>query len=240
MKKIILSTFLASALFVSCDKTDDKTEDEGNVAADKVYLPKKYITPDYTVDFTYDASKKLTKYSDSDGYIYSFTYNGNELISFESENEISKDTYTFTKQGNVITLQITGEVGEDTFTDTQTLTVDNNGNLLNDGYYSYTYDAKGNVTKMSSADEQLIYTYDDKNGMFKNLNLPKWVIVYFLSEQGHIVNNATSFSYTDEEFPEDNYSAQIQYEYNADNYPTKGTMTSSEGGSQIVTIQYVQ
>ena len=121
------------------------------------------------------------------------------------------------------------------------LEVDAKGNLINDGYFTYSYDANGNITKMTSDDsEEVKLTFDAKNGIFINLNLPKWVSTYILENQTNLVNNAVSINYEDSDFPEDNFTGTVKYDYNADNYPVKMEATSSTDGTFIQTIEYTK
>lgn len=243
MKKLVLSAFvLAGLMFTSCDKNDDNnTTEEGTVDVTKMYLPLKVTGDDYTTIYTYNNKGQLTKIAESDGYEYTFTYNGNQLVEFVEKELDTKTTYKFTQSGNIITLNLVGEVNGEIYHDTHKLEVDAKGNLINDGYFNYTYDANGNITKMKSDDsEEIILKFDDKNGIYKNVKLPQWVFAYIVSEQVNLVNNAVNIDYKDSDFPEDNFTGTVKYEYNADNYPVKMEATSSIDGTYIQTIEYTK
>lgn len=243
MKKVVLSAFvLAGLMFTSCDKNDDNNPiEEGTVDVTKMYLPSKIVSDDYTTTYTYNNKGQVTKITESDGYEYTFTYNGNQLVEVVSIDEVYKTTYTFTQSGTKLTLNMKGEFNGQTQTDTEELTLDSKGNLINDGYFTYSYDANGNITKMTSDDsEEVKLTFDAKNGIFKNLNLPKWVSTYILENQTNLVNNAVSINYEDLDFPEDNFTGTVKYDYNADNYPVKMKATSSTDGTYIQTIEYTK
>lgn len=243
MKKVVLSAFvLAGLMFTSCDKNDDNNPtEEGTVDVTKMYLPSKIVSDDYTTTYTYNNKGQVTKITESDGYEYTFTYNGNQLVEVVSIDEVYKTTYTFTQSGTKLTLNMKGEFNGQTQTDTEELTLDSKGNLINDGYFTYSYDANGNITKMTSDDsEEVKLTFDAKNGIFKNLNLPKWVSTYILENQTNLVNNAVSINYEDSDFPEDNFTGTVKYDYNADNYPVKMEATSSIDGTYIQTIEYTK
>lgn len=243
MKKVVLSAFvLAGLMFTSCDKNDDNNPtEEGTVDVTKMYLPSKIVSDDYTTTYTYNNKGQVTKITESDGYEYTFTYNGNQLVEVVSIDEVYKTTYTFTQSGTKLTLNIKGEFNGQIQTDTEELTLDSKGNLINDGYFTYSYDANGNITKMTSDDsEEVKLTFDAKNGIFKNLNLPKWVSTYILENQTNLVNNAVSINYEDSDFPEDNFTGTVKYDYNADNYPVKMEATSSTDGTFIQTIEYTK
>ncbi|MBA5791993.1 hypothetical protein H1R17_03690 [Flavobacterium sp. xlx-214] len=228
----------------SCKDDDDKKADEGTVDISKMYLPLKMTSDGYVTSFTYNNKGQVTKIVDTDGYEYSFTYNGNQLISFASIDPSSKTIYTFKQNGNTITINLDGNVNGEKVSDTHILEIDAKGNLLKDDEATYTYDSKGNNTKVSYGEgEEVILTFDDKNGIFKNLNLPKWVSTYLLSYNGNLVNNLLSYDYKDVDFPEDNNSSKITYEYNADGYPSKITSEyKDEAGtdSEVQTIEYTK
>lgn len=246
MKKLVLSAFvLAGFMFTSCDKNDDNnTAEEGTVDVSKMYLPLKITADDYTTNFTYNNKGQLTKIVESDGYEYTFAYSGNQLIEFVEKDGGGKTTYTFSQNGTTISLKMIGEYGGQKYEDTGVLTVDAAGNLINDGYFTYSYDTNGNNVKVVTNDEgsEANITFDNKNNTFKNLNLPKWVSNYLsLFNSGN--NNALSFKFVSEEDPEDNNSATMVYVYNADGYPTKVTATGTDYTgtyTETQTIEYTK
>lgn len=242
MKKIVLSAFvIAGLMFTSCDKNDDDaSQNEGNV-----YLPTKINSSDYTTIFNYDDNGLLTKIVESDGYEYTFSYSGDQLVEFvESETYQGNSyvtTYTFSQSGNTITIDYVYEYNGGSNSGTSTLEVDNKGYLINDDYFAYTYDANGNTVKMTSKyGDEATLTFDSKNGIFKNIKLPQWVLSYFLGYQTNHINNALSFEFVSTEDPEDNNSGTIVYEYNNDGYPTKTTAASTEDGTEVQTIEYIK
>src|SRR5690606_8926457 len=145
MKKIILSAFvLTGMLFTSCNDDDNITEDE-TVDVSEMYLPSKIVSEDYTTTFTYNNKGQLTKISESDGYEYTFSYNGSQLVEFVEKDNSGKTTYTCSQSDTTITLTMVGEYGSQKYNDTNTLKVDEKGNLIIDGYFTYSYDANGNI-----------------------------------------------------------------------------------------------
>ncbi|WLD24447.1 RHS repeat protein [Flavobacterium dauae] len=241
MKKIVLSAFLlAGLMFTSC-KDDDNKIDEGTVDISKMYLPLKITADDYTTNYTYNNKGQLTKIVESDGYEYTFAYSGNQLTSFVEIDSGTKTTYTFSQSGNIITVNLVGEVNGETLNDTHTLEVDAKGNLINDGYFIYTYDANGNnvIVEAENGDGIANLTFDTKNNVFKNLNLPKWVSNY-LSLFNSGSNNSLTFSFVSTEYPEDNNSGTMTYEYNADGYPTKATATSTDDTGTYTDTQTIE
>src|SRR5690606_6238867 len=238
---VLLVVVAAGLMFTSCKNDDNAAVDDGTVDVTKMYLPAKITADDYTTIYTYNNKGQVTKITESDGYEYLFNYSGNELVEVISIDEVYKTTYTFTQAGTKLTLNMKGEFNGQTHNDTEVLTLDSKGNLLNDGYFTYSYDATGNIIKMTSDDsEEIKLTFDTNNGIFKNLNLPKWVSTYILENQTNLVNNALSINYEDSDFPEDNFTGTVKYDYNADNYPVKMEATSSTEGNYTQTIEYTK
>ena len=242
MKKLALSAFVvAGFMFTSCKDDDNNTTEEGTVDISKMYLPLKITADDYTTIYTYNNKGQVTKIVESDGYEYIFNYSGNQLVEVINIDDTYKTTYTFTQSGTKLTLNMKGEFNGQTQTDSEELTLDSKGNLINDGYFTYSYDANGNIVKMASDDgEEIKLTFDSKNGIFKNLNLPKWISTYILENQTNLVNNTLSVNLTSEDFPEDNFSGTVKYEYNADNYPVKLESSSSSNETYSQTIEYTK
>ena len=246
MKKLVLSAFvLAGFMFTSCDKNDDNNPtEEGTVDVTKMYLPSKIVSDDYTTTYTYNNKGQVTRITESDGYEYTFTYNGNQLVEFVEKELDTKTTYKFTQSGNIVTLNLVGEVNGEIYHDTHKLEVDAKGNLINDGYFTYSYDSNGNNVKVEVEDEDSVanITFDDKNNTFKNLNLPKWVSNYLsIFNSGN--NNALTFKFVSQEDPEDNNSATMVYVYNADGYPTKVSVTGTDYTgtyTETQTIEYTK
>lgn len=243
MKKLVLSAVvLAGLMFTSCDKNDDKnTTEEGTVDLKKMYLPSKIVSDLGTTVYTYNNKAQLTKISESDGYEYTFTYSGDQLVeATATENDI-KTFYTFSQTGTKLTVNMKAEFNGQTHNDTEILTLDSKGYLLNDGDFNYTYDANGNITKMKSADsEEIVFKYDDRNGIYKNVKLPQWVFAYIVSEQINLVNNVVNIDSKDSDFPEDNFTATVSYSYNADNYPVKMVGKSTLEDDFTQTIEYTK
>ncbi|MBA5791994.1 hypothetical protein H1R17_03695 [Flavobacterium sp. xlx-214] len=246
MKKIILSAIvLASISLTSCKDDDDKKTDEGTVDISKMYLPLKMVADDYTTNFTYNNKGQVTKIVESDGFEYSFKYNDNQLVEVveidTSTSTASTTTYTYKQNGNTITLNSVYEYNGSKNEDSETLTLDAKGNLIDDEYFTYSYDANGNITQMANKyGEKATFTYDAKNGVFKNLNLPKWVTSYIIDYKPNMVNNAVTIKFESEEDPEDNDSGTIKYDYNADGYPVKMIVDSVVEGNFTQTIEYTK
>ncbi len=242
MKKLVLSAFVVAGLmFTSCNNDDNAPVEEGTVDLTKMYLPSKIVSDEGTTIFTYNNKAQLTKISESDGYEYTFSYSGDQLVEASSIVNNIKTIYTFSQAGTKLTVNMKAEFNGQTHSDSEILTLDSKGNLLNDGYFNYTYDANGNIIKMKSDDsEEVIFKYDDKNGIYKNVKLAQWVFAYVISEQVNLVNNAVNINYEDSDFPEDNFIGTVSYNYNVDNYPVKMEAVSTLDGTYTETIEYTK
>lgn len=244
MKKLLIPVFAIALGFTACDKNDDnvvKTEEQV-VDVTKMYLPKKMVTDEYTNDFIYNNKGQLTSIVDSDGYSYSFKYEGDKLVSFEEVDSNSKTTYTFTQAGDVITLNFVNEYKGEKQEGSNKLKVDGKGNLIQDEFFTYIYDAAGNNIKTTDEDEDgvAVMEYDAKNGFFKNVNLPKWVLNYLLGLHTNAANNIVSFDFVSANDPEDNNSGVMEYEYNGDGYPIKVKAKSlDDAGSSSETLEII-
>lgn len=242
MKKIVLTVFILTGfMFASCNDDDNKAGEDGTVDVSKIYLPLKITAEDNTITYTYNEKGQVTKIAQSNSYDFTFNYAENKLVEVISVFQELKRTYTFSQSGTKITLNIEKDYNGPIGTDSEELTIDNNGNLIQNGFLIYSYDANGNIVKMTSDNgNQTNLTYDTKNGIFKNLKLPQWVIVHILDNQTNLVNNMVSSNFTSEDNPENNFSKTVEYQYNADNYPVKIESLSSTSDTYSQTIEYTK
>lgn len=253
MKKLILSAFVvAGLLFTSCDKSDDNTSEETNVL-----VPMKISGGDDTdkdiTEFSYDTQNRLSRVVESseskneqETYIYktiyTFQYEGNDLVkvieeennSYNGNESTSSTIYTITKAANKINLNYTSVQNGQTYSGSEVLTVNENGFLLADEDYTYSYDSKGNMVKYVSGSEQSTFEYDDKNGILKNVKTQQWALEYFYEMSVNYVNNAVKYTYEDADFPEDNETQNLTYQYNSAGYP----ISTNNGSGYSTSIQY--
>lgn len=244
MKKLVLSAVVLTAFFfTSCDDKENENNNDGKVDITKTYLPLKISTNSYTTNFSYDDKGQVVKIAESDGYEYVFKYDGKQLVEIIEDsgdaNGGYKTVYTFSQSGSTVTLNMEALIDGQKYQDKENLLLDAKGNLANDGYFTYTYDANGNVTKMASNDGEVTLTYDAKNGIFKNVNLPQWVLSYILSYHINHINNALTFNFISEDV-EDNNSGTAKYDYNAEGYPTKATVDSDVDDREVQIIEYTK
>lgn len=192
----------------------------------KQYTPGNSL-PNRAEDYTYDAQGRLERVDVA-------TAIGNILTR-------SQQTLSYNAAGRVETINTGQVVGTGTVpTNRTTLDYDGSGrisrvNLLgSDGkggfalstYDTYTYDARGNVSKVESffANNQplsrLSYEYDSKSNPFRNVGRLQFAATSLSP------NNATRekyeyFSFSTGTSP--NYERTISYQYNLAGYPTQST-----------------
>ncbi len=241
MRKIIYLLALvlfSGTVFVSCDKDDDTepqekkfvpikiTEyDEGIFDGETLFeyddnslLIKRDFGDGYYNTYEYDAEEKLTKfkvYEENIMYSYdTYEYNSsNQIIKIQSYNDESEAesyyTHEYDTEGNVI--KKTEYSINGTLVLYFTFSYDENGNMINKKYY-WADDPSGVDTDQY---EEWAYTYDDKNNIYKSLEIP------FLWQS--IVNNRLKSIYI--EHYGDNYTDTYTctYIYNEDNYPIEYT-----------------
>lgn len=250
MKKILLSALMLSTLaFVSCNDSDDNSgaQDTG------LYLPTKLTSEENVQTFVYDSENRLVESKDvhTDGAYTSqvtFEYVNGKLVSAkevttevgDTQTYVSTNDYTFTYQNNEVMVKDVYVSNWSNSTQTSVYTIDSNGKLQSGNGITVNYDSKGNVTKLVEDDFENTYTYDNQNGMFKNVNTPQWAF-YLLLEEFHIfdINNVTKLTYKDSEDAEGGFSS-MTYQYNSSNYPVKMNITGSDDFSNSVTIEYLK
>ena len=112
----------------------------------------------------------------------------------------------------------------------------------------FEYDNVGNLLKVnrreysmfSSSNEETIYEYDNSNGIFMNINAPKWFFYFlekyllnesgfFLSMHNNVIKKTTESAM---------YSFTNTYTYNKNNYPE--TIKNSERSSSDLIIHYIE
>ena len=251
MKKILLSALIFSTLaFVSCNDSDDNNT---GVDTSGIYLPTKFESEENVQTFVYDSENRLIESKDieDDGSrtnIVTFVYTNGQLVSAKEvttevgndQTYVSTEDYTFTYQNNEVTVVNVYTSNSSNSTQTSVYTIDSNGKLQSGNGLTVTYDSKGNVTKLVEDDFENTYTYDNQNGMFKNVNTPQWAF-YLVLEEFHIfdINNVTKLTYKDSEDAEEDFS-NISYQYNSANYPVKMNVTGSDDFSNSVTIEYIK
>lgn len=241
MRKFFLTLSCLSAIaFVSCEKKGKENEKP------KVYLPAKIVSnfdgEDVTFTYTYDNANKLigakgvskTPVSPN-GIIgeYTLVYSGDMLIEMVEKytNGTTQQTtkYTFVKQNNTIHVK---ENNSDAFS----FTINNKNQIVNIGEETFFYDNNDNTIKVDSESNTTVFSYDNKNNIFKNVAIQPWCIsIIEAFPIPYAKNNVIRMHRTDKE---DNSTETLNYQvnYNSENYPIKYI---GDNHSQTIEIDYI-
>ena len=166
----------------------------------------------------YDENDNLTSY-------VLFYYNNNDefisYITFEESNMTAQKHDLIYNTSNSVTDNI--YVGDYTIQD------------QNIGENNYIIDDNGNRTTLTTNSYSLTYTYDNKNGLFKNIASKN------ILNQAHSLddiinagtnNNALSFEYNGNNIID---HVDLIYTYNDSNYPISRTQESADFGTSLTT-----
>lgn len=237
-KNLSILTLLAalSFSFASCSDDDDKKE----TAENYYFLPTevKSVTASYASTLEYNAERQIVKYVNSytdEGELYTtttITYTGGKPAKIVSqsneEGEETPRTTLIAYNGNTVTLTKGEEVTTITINDKDCIleSIDEYNNIT-----TFEYDAASRISKVNNNGYVSTYTNDDKNGIFKDVNLPQWFLYvlgdedpFFFNKINNVLveteyNNAgdkvssvttNTFTYNDAGFPK---KADIKYEF---------------------------
>lgn len=239
IKPFKMLLFLGMSLVMGCkkDKTGPENESVGILPVvheqEKKFLPVQIGTNDPKTLFSYTPDHSLSKivYKDGKSTVLSYNLNGKPVafMRYQGSKLISSTEYQLDQNGLIIEgdqFALSGNklkafrYYKPTYNASGQLTAisyyDNDDNLT--GTEQKEYDTAGNLVleKSSSAQQALSYSYDDRKGIFKNVNYA-WLFAvekesgFFLSVTHNIraCNNSQN--------PADNQS--FSYIYNTDQYP---------------------
>lgn len=169
----------------------------------------------FTKTISYDTEGRIVKLTHihttpENNYISTYTYNGSQ-ITVKYDNSAQSFTIEVNESGQILKRD----------------QLDVDGNVV----YSedFVYDDNGNIkNKNTSYLNYRSYTYDDKNGIFKNVNIPQWFLATQLSELYMFNNNVVdeSVKYSNGEIEKRllvDSGFKIVYTYNENGYPIKYT-----------------
>jgi len=248
MKKIF--TLAAIALFTLASCSDDDatstTPDTSNV------LVKKRIDTDEDGEqfiSTYQYSgNKIATVDHNDGSNEIYTYTGENLTKvdwYEDGVLVQKDVFTYNSDNKVATF-ISYNYNEDpqyNGADKYTYTYNANGTVtVVEAYGDHTEQnsiyqtatatlVNGNLVSYTGSQYSAVYTFDDKNAPFKNVQNYQ---NYVLSDLEGGLNNELSYTYTSNGYDE---NSQYVYEYNEAGFPVKVTETDDFG--DVYVTQYI-
>lgn len=162
--------------------------------------------------------------------IKNFEYNNKDLVvhSIFYRTDPSKDLTLESLQELKLETSYSGTIyGKDRYSfsedykDQSTIkfTINDEGQLLDYDKDKYWYDDKGNIVRgLLSNKTEKVYKYDNKNGIFKDVNIPFYmkgflcdILIESLSPQVVVEGIATNGNYVD----------KYVNEYNGSNYPKK-------------------
>lgn len=247
-EKILLLALLFPLLFASCEKDD---EDTGNRLLPVKLTCVGEFSRSSVYTLTYDDQNRIIGV-DYDTYQRTIDYNElGQIVEeqvFPKENALTlKSTATFNYEKELVRIEQKFDngpllsqngfiqldrAGRAVYSEYETESDPSYGTPMGTMHYrKYKYDKRGNVSKIEFLDLDVMgdfeYQWDNRKGIFKEVNMPQWymdrtdIAFYFT------VNNRQS---TDGIF--------YQYEFNEDGYPTKCTFWTRVGESSI-TIEYV-
>jgi len=202
-----------------------------------VYVPKKLSTGKANMLFGYTKSGALTKvdYENGDSTVLKYNAEGKplEFSCYETGKLILTTYYSRNADGWIIKAQTYKVTGKDqvktgsytvTYSGSQIAAIlyyNKDNRLLEEQQYSYT--AAGNLTAQKSPLLTANYSYDLKNGLFKNVG---YAWLFALEKENSLflsgVNNIQNCSYPAESVS----NQQLSYTYNTDGYPTAITITA--------------
>ncbi|MDR1156551.1 MAG: hypothetical protein LBL04_17750 [Bacteroidales bacterium] len=258
MKKlsfVFLSILILSVGLFSCSKDHDDDNPDSSV-----YLPRKmygtYDGDQWNATFAYDGQNRLVRSTtvnrvggNETVLTISYPANGQYEIKISGNDEDNRTVYTAEETGNIIEFEkIDYYDGIAREPRKYHYTVEN-GRIVNrisdDDIVNYTCDSNGNITESSWSYKNLqaditTMKYDDKKGIFSNINTPAWILWDILDidqvdNPRFFVNNITEVQRNGV------LDATYEYTYNSDNYPTAIKITEYDGNREElidVTIEY--
>jgi hypothetical protein len=253
-KLILWSVCVLCLGLSSCKKNEDETETET-----KIYLPKKIFGTiagkgEWSVSFEYDAQNRLIKTTiPHKGYRVEFSYPEGKFYQLNyidlDDNTVYR-TIEATRSGNIVNEARTDIENSHTYPSTVVYTL-NNEMAIRYEYANYTvanmYDNVGNIIKSEDDERIQTFTYDDKKGIFSNINTPAWLlwdidVDYIWEGMYFTVNNLSEF--TDTGIEKGYHANSYIYTYNPDGYPVSFKYTEtyeSEKEPEIsVTVEYYE
>lgn len=260
LKHILL--FTSCITLFACSTESSTTEEETN---DPTLLKKIVFNigtaDEFTDTFNYngnkltsvdyeDNSKNVYTYDDNDFLIKDEYFEEGTLVAsvaleYNSDDQIASYTETFSESSGLDDRQYR-----------KVFTYNNDGTLTNEVYVNYsntgfelswteTIILEGNNIAEISDDEgyNISYTYDDKNGAYKNIHAIEILNILSENEFGALIygntNNIASYveSDTSSSFY---YNDTYEYTYNDENYPKTCIYTSQYDNQEedVETIEY--
>lgn len=247
MKKILFLFASCLLLFSSCESDDGY---KGEPLSGRGKVPVSIMTDKnggYT--YTYDNKNRITQviinlyypedrneididtirisYNDLDQPVECVKINSTYLDYPDLKKPSDSDTYTYS---------ISYEGDQILIGDYDVIRVDKFGNILGgidyfEGYF--TYDDEGRLEIEGSNYDKSEYEYDDENGIFKNVNAPKWLLTYFhLIDEDYKINNPILITTNSKR------TTNVKYNYDKQGYPTTQQFLGKEYYDWVYRITY--
>lgn len=242
MKKIIYLLSIGFLILQSCSSSDNSLQSSSSV------LLKKAVWNDGTIyDYLYQGNK-ITKIQGNDGSYSNFTYTGDFITKVDNfeVNSLYNGHDEFLYSGNNL-IQIKEFEGivfkrkidfvyNNDNTRTRTHTVYNGTNTTTIVYKEYYLNdemiKEEKLNANGSVNTTTVFTYDNKNYIFKNVTGYKNIINWY--DIGGPLHNTIKTVSTSTNY---NTITNYLFEYNSNNYPTSVT-TSSQGITDIGEYYY--
>jgi hypothetical protein len=211
-------------------------------------VPLKITYKGVTYDFTYlENTEKIAEIKLSTGYKWLFTHKPEKLVFwielYRANNLYAEIDYKFNDKGQGTTantflydnrVYTPSNRYQFEYNDSNQLSKINLNNVGNESINEKVLIYTSNTIKITTSSsgkitEELQYTCDDKNGIFKNIPYVNLMSTYFdqIFFQCYSTN-VLSISDADQN------TTHITYEYNKDNYPAKATITAGKTTEQMI------
>lgn len=213
---------------------------------------------DHTTSFTYDANDNLTQITNALGHSTNINYDNNDFMTALSFQNATR-SYTYNLDGTLATF--TSPNGH-----TFNYTYNSNGELTSDGYatynynnkgqlsmvtrdgssISYSYDAFGRVSSVSYDGKTVSYTYDNNGNLLTMVYPGNKTVTYTYDAANRMISvtdwNSHTTTYT---YRDDNQMSHVQYPNNVrttysydDSGRRTGMTTARNSGNGTVIAQY--
>ncbi len=227
MKKVFYTFALLALSLMSCESDSDNETNLLDPSDNDSILPTK-VDIGYsdgeteTIEFTYDGMK-LIKEESSDSYYTDYIYENNVLTQanyYDAPDDDILESYTYDSLGRVSTVTV-NIVGIGVYEYNQTYSADNSVITQSSITYPNTTPSTitisdGNITNFTEDDFYTsTYTYDDKNGVFKNVELREQLVTIDYENSyalNFTLNNLLSETIVDNlSMQSENYSYTMTY-----------------------------
>ena len=251
-----LTIFSLLLLFTSCSDDESTNNIDNNDDTNTETLLRERITQydneTITEFFNYDSNKNLASIIDSDGFSYNYIYENNLLkrINYTDSdaNIIDYTNLNYDDTNNLINYVVyipdndEGLKFDLEYNSDQTITIkEYRGDLVNQnsliGESTINLSNKQKVSEIGN-DYSINYSYDNKNGIYKNISNIETLNLINIDFNGYIESGNNNIIRINEEENGNNIIFdEYEYIYNNDNYPVSATYLYD--GELDSTIQYI-